>query len=154
MTEQIGYAKFTQSTDISHEMLRVVVGKGAPLNKMTEVLVSKSGVDASILLRVAKKANQSISVFTKDVGTTERTLRRHQKSGKMFDVAITQNVIGYAKIHDEGISYFKDKSRWSLWLETPNINFNGEKPRSVIDTQSGRELISSTLKKLEYGFTA
>jgi len=146
--------QLAQTSGANHEMLKVVIGKNAPLNKMTEVHVAKSGVDASVLLKVAKKANQPLSIFAKDMGTTERTLRRHQESGKKLNVTITQNVIGYAKIYDVGISYFKEEERWNLWLDTPNVNFNSQAPRAVIDTQSGRELIGNTLKKLEYGFVA
>jgi len=146
--------QLAQTSGANHEMLKVVIGKNAPLNKMTEVHVAKSGVDASVLLKIAKKANQPLSIFAKDMGTTERTLRRHQESGKKLNVTITQNVIGYAKIYDVGISYFKEEERWNLWLDTPNVNFNSQAPRAVIDTQSGRELIGNTLKKLEYGFVA
>lgn len=143
-----------QASGANHEMLKVVIGKNAPLNKMTEVHVVKTGVDVSVLLKVAKKANQPLSIFARDMGTTERTLRRHQESGKKLNVTITQNVIGYAKIYDVGIGYFKKEERWNLWLDTPNVNFNSQAPRTVIDTQSGRELIGNTLKKLEYGFVA
>jgi len=146
--------QLTQVPGATHEMLKVVIGKNALLNKMTEVHVAKTGVDASVLLKVAKKANQPLSIFAKDMGTTERTLRRHQESGKKLNVTITQNVIGYAKAYDIGISYFKEEERWNLWLDTPNVNFNSQPPRTVIDTQSGRELIGNTLKKLEYGFVA
>ncbi len=146
--------QLAQTSGANHEMLKVVIGKNAPLNKMTEVHVAKTGVDASVLLKVAKKANQPLSIFAKYMGTTERTLRRHQESGKKLNVTITQNVIGYAKIYDVGISYFKEEERWNLWLDTPNVNFNSQAPRAVIDTQSGRELIGNTLKKLEYGFVA
>jgi len=146
--------QLTQVPGATHEMLKVVIGKNALLNKMTEVHVAKTGVDASVLLKVAKKANQPLSIFAKDMGTTERTLRRYQESGKKLNVTITQNVIGYAKAYDIGISYFKEEERWNLWLDTPNVNFNSQPPRTVIDTQSGRELIGNTLKKLEYGFVA
>lgn len=146
--------QLAQTSGAIHEMLKVVIGKNAPLNKMTEVHVAKTGVDASVLLKVAKKANQPLSTFAKDMGTTERTLRRYQESGKKLNVTITQNVIGYAKIYDVGIGYFKEEERWNLWLDTPNVNFNSQTPRTVIDTQSGRELIGNTLKKLEYGFVA
>jgi len=146
--------ELAQTSGANHEMLKVVIGKNAPLNKMTEVHVVKTGVDVSVLLKVAKKANQPLSIFAKNMGTTERTLRRHQESGKKLNVTITQNVIGYAKIYDVGIGYFKEEERWNLWLDTPNVNFNSQTPRTVIDTQSGRELIGNTLKKLEYGFVA
>jgi putative toxin-antitoxin system antitoxin component (TIGR02293 family) len=146
--------QLTQRSGATHEMLKIVIGKNALLNKMTEVQVAKIGVDVSVVFKVAKKANQPLSIFAKDMGTTERTLRRHQESGKKLNVTITQNVIGYAKAYDIGIGYFKEEKRWNIWLDTPNVNFNSQPPRAVIDTQSGRELISSTLKKLEYGFVA
>jgi len=146
--------QLAQTSGATHEMLKVVIGKDAPLNKMTEVNVAKEGVDATVFLKVAKKANQPISLFAKYMGTTERTLRRHQENGKKLNGTITQNIIGYAKIHDAGICYFKNEERWNLWLDTPNVNFNSQTPRTVIDTQSGRELIGDTLKKLEYGFVA
>ena len=67
---------------------------------------------------------------------------------------MTQNTIELAKIYDEGVAYFKGNDRWSTWLDTPNIYFDGEVPLSVIDTQAGRELIRKMLLKLEHGFTA
>jgi len=146
--------QLTKVSGANHDMLKVVIGKNALLNKMTEVHVAKTGIDVSVLLKVAKKANQPISIFAKDMGTTERTLRRHQESGKKLNVTITQNIIGYAKAYDIGIGYFKEEERWNIWLDTPNVNFNSQPPRTVIDTQSGRELIGNTLKKLEYGFVA
>ena len=146
--------QLTQISGATHEMLKVVIGKNALLNKMTEVQVAKTGVDVSVLLKVAKKANQPLSIFAKDMGTTERTLRRHQANGKKLNGTITQNVIGYAKVYDVGIGYFKDEERWNTWLDTPNVNFNSQSPRTFIDTQSGRELIGNTIKKLEYGFVA
>ena len=97
--------QLTKVSGANHDMLKVVIGKNALLNKMTEVHVAKTGIDVSVLLKVAKKANQPISIFAKDMGTTERTLRRHQESGKKLNVTITQNIIGYAKAYDIGIGY-------------------------------------------------
>ena len=58
------------------------------------------------------------------------------------------------KTHEEGLKYFKDEVRWSMWLDTQNNYFNNQTPRSVIWTESGRHLIRRTLRKLENGFTA
>lgn len=45
------------------------------------------------------------------------------------------------KIHEEGLKYFKNEVRWSMWLDTQNNYFNNQTPRSVIWTESGRHLI-------------
>ena len=136
-----------------HEALKIIVGETAPLNEMTEIKITRNGIDASVLMRVAKKLNLPINVFAKNVGTTERTVRRHRDENKKLSSTVTQNTIELAKIHDEGLAYFKGYERWSAWLAAPSVYFEGSAPLSVIDTQAGRELIRKTLLKLEHGFT-
>lgn len=143
------YQIFTQ-----HEALKIVVGETSPLNEMTEIRVTRNGIDAHVFMRVAKKLNQPINVFAKNVGTTEKTVRRYKDEKKKLNSTVTQNTIELAKIYDEGVAYFKGNDRWSTWLDTPSVYFDGEAPLSVIDTQAGRALIRKILLKLAHGLTA
>ncbi|MDH5603004.1 MAG: DUF2384 domain-containing protein [Cyclobacteriaceae bacterium] len=56
------------------------------------------------------------------------------------------------KIYDKGIDVFEgDKDDFNTWLHTKNTNMGHVKPIKLMETEQGRNAVSSSLARIEHG---
>ncbi|MCF2902229.1 MbcA/ParS/Xre antitoxin family protein [Pseudoalteromonas sp. OFAV1] len=119
---------------------------------IAEINFAQQGITTQGLRAFANHLHWEIASIAKAIGTTERTLIRNKT--KRLSMQVSENALEIARLSGFGADYFGGVDNWNQWLDSPNLQFNGEPPRSVINTIRGRELIRRVINGLKYGFTA
>jgi len=73
---------------------------------------------------------------------------------KPLNKQISENAIEVARLSNFGIAYFSSIDNWNTWLDTPNIQFDNQPARAIMNSIRGRELIRRVISGLQHGFTA
>ena len=63
-------------------------------------------------------------------------------------------MIEVARLSNFGTAYFGSIDNWNTWLHTPNIQFDNQPTRAIMNSVRGRELIRRVISGLQHGFTA
>ncbi|MEW9799751.1 antitoxin Xre/MbcA/ParS toxin-binding domain-containing protein [Alteromonas sp. CYL-A6] len=121
---------------------------------LDELSVIRNGLPVNTVRHLGTIMLWNKGMLAKHLHTTTKTLERCAKDNKPLNSQISESALDIAKLTDTGLAYFGSIERWRLWLNTPNMQFHNEKPSSVIDIATGRNLIRRIIRGLEYGFAA
>ncbi|MBE0421354.1 DUF2384 domain-containing protein [Pseudoalteromonas nigrifaciens] len=121
-------------------------------NPMAEIATAKIGITTAGLRAFSTLMHWEMGVIAKALGTTERTLIRNKE--KPLNKQISENALEIARLSSFGAAYFGSINDWNTWLDTANVQFDNQTPRSMINSIRGRELIRRVINGLQYGFTA
>jgi len=119
---------------------------------MAEIAIVKVGLTTAGLRTFSTSIQWELSTLAKALGTTERTLLRNKD--KPLNKQISENAIEVARLSNFGIAYFSSIDNWNTWLDTPNIQFDNQPARAIMNSIRGRELIRRVISGLQHGFTA
>lgn len=146
----------TNRDDVDIDFIKIVTGGKITYssNPLDEIKVVSAGIIFSDVTLFRKSLSWNLTFLAKATGVSMKTIERHKKNNKPFNLSASQNMLELAKLSLVGVAYFGDVNRWNHWLTTPHIQFHNNKPTSVIDTIRGRELIKRIICGLEQGFIA
>lgn len=119
---------------------------------MAEIAIVKVGLTTAGLRTFSTSIQWELSTLAKALGTTERTLLRNKD--KPLNKQISENAIEVARLSNFGIAYFSSIDNWNIWLGTPNVQFDNQPARAIMNSIRGRELIRRVISGLQHGFTA
>ncbi|MBB1275970.1 antitoxin Xre/MbcA/ParS toxin-binding domain-containing protein [Pseudoalteromonas sp. SR43-3] len=119
---------------------------------MAEIAIVKVGLTTAGLRTFSTSIQWELSTLAKALGTTERTLLRNRD--KPLNKQISENAIEVARLSNFGIAYFSSIDNWNIWLDTPNVQFDNQPARAIMNSIRGRELIHRVISGLQHGFTA
>lgn len=119
---------------------------------MAEIAIVKVGLTTAGLRTFSTSIQWELSTLAKALGTTERTLLRNKD--KPLNKQISENAIEVARLSNFGIAYFSSIDNWNTWLDTPNVQFDNQPARAIMNSIRGRELIRRVISGLLHGFTA
>lgn len=140
--------------DSDIDFMKIVTGRKITSNSnpMDEIKVISFGVMPSDATQFREILGWNVTLFGEASGISVRTIQRHQKSNKPFGLSTSQTILELARLSLISVSYFGSVNRWNNWLMTPHIQFNNDKPFSVINTIRGREIIKRIVCGLGQGF--
>lgn len=143
-----------QNKSIKPDFLNVVtLGKlNTHSNPMAEIATAELGITTDGLRAFSALMQWEMGVVAKALGTTERTLARNKQ--KPLSKQISENALEVARLSSFGAAYFGNIDNWNIWLDTPNVQFDNQAPRAMMNSIRGRELIRRVINGLKYGFTA
>ncbi|MBH0093648.1 antitoxin Xre/MbcA/ParS toxin-binding domain-containing protein [Pseudoalteromonas sp. SCQQ13] len=143
-----------QYISTKHDFLNVVtLGKlNTHSNPMPEIAIVKEGLTTAGLCTFSTLMQWELSTLAKVLGTTKRTLLRNKD--KPLNKQISENSIEVARLSNFGIAYFSSIDNWNTWLDTPNVQFDNQPARAIMNSIRGRELIRRVISGLQHGFTA
>ena len=119
---------------------------------LKEIIYVEKGVSAEVLQAISKLLNWELDLVANIIGVKKSSSLR--KSTKLLNKKASENAIEITKLSEFGLNYFENIDNWNHWLNTPNLNFEGQPPLRVIDKIRGRELIRGVIYGLKYGYTA
>jgi len=96
----------------------------------------------------------SMSEWSAFLHISERTLQRYSKEEKAFDPVSSERIIEITLLYQEGIEVFGNRKKLDAWLDNQNIAFGGAKPKELLDSTLGSQLIRNELVRIEHGILA
>ena len=131
---------------------------GLPLFKNTSldelIQLSREGLDYQTFEEIVARLPFNLQEWAKFLGVSERTLIRVRKENKSLGTSSTDKVIRITQLYQKGVEVFRDEEKFRDWLDTRIMVVGGVKPKSLLDTSFGLELVDNTLGQIEYGIFA
>lgn len=125
-----------------------------PLRNMYDFIeLSRNGIDKKALLHLAKTIDFDLKELAQVIYISERTIQRYDLNKKLSTEA-SSKVLQLAELYAKGEGIFGDLDRFKRWMEHPNIALAMKKPKDLLDTTFGFQLLTEELVRIEHGIFA
>ncbi|MFC5044787.1 antitoxin Xre-like helix-turn-helix domain-containing protein [Aquimarina hainanensis] len=125
-----------------------------PLRNMYDFIeLSRNGIDKKALLHLAKTIDFDIKELAQILYLSERTIQRYDLNKKLSTEA-SAKVLQLAKLYAKGEQIFGDLNKFKSWMEHPNVALAMKKPKELLDTTFGFQLLNEELIRIEHGIFA
>ena len=78
-------------------------------------------------------------------------MQRYRKENKSFDLPQSEEILEIAMLFNRGVEVFGNLSRFNEWLGLENIVLGNIKPKSLLDSTFGINLLKEELIRIEHG---
>jgi len=85
---------------------------------------------------------------------SERTIQRYKKEGKSFDPIYSEKIILVELLYKKGIDVFGIEENFYTWMDTKSVALGGVKPKELLDTSFGLNMVYDELGRIEHGIFA
>ena len=114
----------------------------------------RQGIKYNLFFNFVKQSPFSLSEWSVFLHISERTLQRYKNDKKTFDQTQSEKILEIAMLYKKGIDVFGDSEKFNRWLETDNLAFGKIKPKSLLDSSFGINMLKDELTRIEYGVLA
>jgi len=120
------------------------------LNENMILQASREGITKELFIRIVKSTGISIGGFTQMAKMTARTLQR-KKPGEMISPESSERAILIGKLYYKGESVFSVKEKFHEWMGRNIPGLGGKKPKELLDTITGINMVEDELIRIEHG---
>jgi len=127
---------------------------------LTRIEVIKHGVAASAVEGIASAMGAGQEVVIRSLGIPKSTFARKRQQGALLEKEQSELVVGLAKligqvevlIEEQGDPTGFDAAKWfQRWADEPVPALGGRKPRELLDTKEGQQLVGTVLETIRAG---
>jgi putative toxin-antitoxin system antitoxin component (TIGR02293 family) len=118
------------------------------------VHVLRDGVDPGYFYNLSNRINLSLEDWSSFLHLSERTLQRYKKEKKNFDTIYSERIVQIDLLYKKGAEVFGNLHDFQTWMETMNIPLGKVRPKELLDTTYGINLIADELGRIEHGVFA
>lgn len=93
----------------------------------------------------------TIKEWSECLHLSERTLLRYSQSEKPFDPIYTDRILQIQFLFQHGAEAFGSPERFNAWINQNSIALGGVKPKELLDTAFGIQLIDAEICRIEHG---
>lgn len=108
---------------------------------------SREGVTKKDFMAFAKSIQRSILDLAQILTVSYSTLTKKSR----YDKATSERILALRQLFAYGEEIFGDIERFNAWLDEPRNAYEGSSLYSLLDTVFGIEIVSSELRKIDYG---
>jgi putative toxin-antitoxin system antitoxin component (TIGR02293 family) len=143
-------------------MTDVVIMKRKPVKKypilnddsVGMVNLLREGVEFPYLNSISDRINFTLEDWASYLHLSERTIQRYKKEKKPFDTIYTEKIVQIDLLYKRGTEVFGNEANFHTWMETKSIPLGGVKPKELLDTTYGINLVADELGRIEHGIFA
>ena len=114
----------------------------------------KEGIRFSFFEKLAKNIPFTLREWASYLHLSERSLQRFKKEKGTFNTVSSEKIIEITMLNKYGIEVFDDQDKFKVWLLTKNVALGGIKPKDLLDSSFGIQLLKDELTRIEYGILA
>lgn len=114
----------------------------------------RQGISFAVFYRYVKTTPFTLSEWSTFLQMSERTMQRHKSEKRPFDPIHSEKILQVALLHNFGKEVFAEQEKFYTWLETNSVALGGVKPRELLDTSFGIDLVNDELIRIEQGVLA
>ncbi|MBV6442237.1 MAG: DUF2384 domain-containing protein [Haliscomenobacteraceae bacterium CHB4] len=116
--------------------------------------IARKGLDFDLFNLVIAQSPFTLKEWSAFVQLNERTLQRYRQEKTPLDPIYSERVLGIAQVLKQGESVFGNLENFKVWLDAENIALGDVKPKSLLDSTFGIEIIKDELTRIEHGILA
>src|SRR5690606_10898211 len=114
----------------------------------------RSGIGYDVFGQISRFFPFNLQEWASILHLTERSLQRYKKQNKAFDALQSEKIIQVLMLYSRGIEVFGHEPIFHTWLDLPNIALGGIRPKSLLDSAFGIDLLKDELTRIEHGIPA
>ena len=137
----------------SVERLLGGVVRGKPRTPGEWIDLVRRGLPAAAVDSIAKAVGLSQAELCQLLATSERTLIRRKKDGRL-STDESAKVLRVARVVHRASAIFESRAKALDWLKSTNRALGSASPLSLLDTDLGAESVLDTLGRIEHGIFA
>ncbi len=123
------------------------------INKHQYISLIRQGVPMQTLLHLIKTTDISASEIASILHTSERTLRRYTND-TLLNPEQSERIIELARLFSRGSEVFGSLDNFKTWMNSTIVALGNIKPKELLDTSLGIEILQEELGRIEHGIFA
>jgi putative toxin-antitoxin system antitoxin component (TIGR02293 family) len=121
----------------------------------TEMLnMLREGADIPYFYNLSDRINFTLEDWSSFLHLSERTIQRYKKEKKPFDTIYTEKIVQIDLLYKKGAEVFGDNANFQTWMETISVPLGSVKPKELLDTTYGINMVADELGRIEHGIFA
>jgi putative toxin-antitoxin system antitoxin component (TIGR02293 family) len=129
-------------------------GTGEGKNALLLIELIREGVDYQLFERFSVEAPFSLAEWAAYLHLSERTIQRYKKEQSAFESSPSERILEIILLFNQGEKVFGQKEKFNTWLTTRSIALGNVKPKELLDSSFGINLLKDELIKIEHGVLA
>ncbi len=124
------------------------------INALSLVEMVRHGVQFEVFDSFANKSPFSLNEWSGYLHLSERTLQRYRSEKRTFDPLQSEKIIEIALFYNKGVEVFGTSEKFNSWLDTDSLALGRIKPKMLLDSSFGINMLIDELTAIEYGILA
>lgn len=116
--------------------------------------LARKGIDFNSFISIVVKSPFELDEWSRFLHLSGRTIQRYKKEKKTFSTLQSEKILEIAILYKKGNEIFGEREKFYSWLDSQNVSLGGIKPREILDSTFGLELIKDELTRIEHGVLA
>lgn len=112
---------------------------------------SRTGVEYSFFNQLLNSIPITLNEWADILHLSNRTMQRYHKQKKNFEVLQSERILEISMLYDYGIEVFENKENFEEWMNSKIIALGGVKPKSLLDSSYGIQMVKTILGRIEHG---
>ena len=121
--------------------------------KFDFISLIRKGISMKSLNHLMRVTGISSSEMADIIHTSDRTLRRYT-SETLLNPEQSERAIELASLYSRGEEVFGSSDAFKEWMNSTVLSIGNKKPKELLDTSIGIELLIDELGRIEYGVFA
>jgi len=114
----------------------------------------RKGIAYNSFTNAVKNVPLTLKEWSDILDLSERTLQRYKKDKRAFDTLQSEKIVQVTLLIRYGRDVFGDEKKFNLWLNTENLSIGNIKPKELLDSGFGIDLLKDELTRVENGILA
>jgi len=114
----------------------------------------REGVPYPYFTKLSTQINFGFEEWSSYLHLSERTIQRYKKEKKSFDPIYSEKILQIELLYKKGNDVFGVADNFYTWMDTKSIALGGVRPKDMLDTSFGINLIYDELGRIEHGIFA
>jgi len=114
----------------------------------------REGVAFPYFTKLSTQLQFSFEDWSSLLHLSERTIQRYKKEKKAFDPIYSEKILQIELIYKRGAEVFGDEDRFHTWMDSKIIALGNIKPKELLDTAFGINILNDELGRIEHGIFA
>jgi putative toxin-antitoxin system antitoxin component (TIGR02293 family) len=116
---------------------------------------SHAGVDAGIFFELVDISGINRNILAEDIfDVSIKTMLRYQKERKKLNPRHSEIALKVLGLFEKGIEVFGSMKAFTSWLDRPAYGLGGKSPITLMNTNTGIDLVEEELMRIEFGALA
>jgi putative toxin-antitoxin system antitoxin component (TIGR02293 family) len=123
-------------------------------NRYELVQTVREGIPYYAFENYASRSPFTMADWSEFLGLSERSLQRYKKDNKSFDRLHSDRILEIVMVLKKGVEVFGNEEKFSTWMNSKIIALGGIKPRELLDSSFGINILDDELTAIAYGIFA
>jgi putative toxin-antitoxin system antitoxin component (TIGR02293 family) len=112
---------------------------------------ARTGIEYSFFSQLLHNIPITLNEWADILHLSNRTMQRYQKQKKNFETLQSERILEIAALYKYGEEVFGNAERFEGWMNSKIIALGGVKPKSLLDSSYGINMVKTILGRIEHG---